>query len=223
MAFTHAWDNTQPPDTQAAKLLGQDIRDLKTDIQERLSQFWSGPVATRPTPEAAFGTANIGVLFFATDEGKTYRWTGAAWTLVNCNFTFSDLTIAAITGDNTERTANTITIPANYLTAGMWLSVYTLIDTGAAGNSTTKVYFGGTVLFSNIGAAPITFFVRADMFLTSVGAGGKYNIGGSQNGAFYGSAANQAVDTTASFIIKSTYLNNGSNGTSRGLIVRAWA
>lgn len=82
MAFTRAWDEVFPPDTQNANLLGQDVRQFKQDIRERLAAFGAGVIASRETPEAAFGDANKGVLYYATDENKLYRWNGSAWILV---------------------------------------------------------------------------------------------------------------------------------------------
>jgi len=85
--FTDVWDVTQPPDTQLANLLGQDIRNLKLDIMQRLSLL-SGTFANRPTPEiinATWGGAGFGILYFATDTGQVFQWNGAAWVDVTVN------------------------------------------------------------------------------------------------------------------------------------------
>lgn len=82
MAFTRPWDNAIPADTQAANLLGQNIRRDKEDTAERIRAFGAGKIANRETPEADFGNANIGVIFWAEDEGKVYRWNGTTWVLV---------------------------------------------------------------------------------------------------------------------------------------------
>ncbi len=79
--FDHAWDLTQPPDTQLANLLGQDIRNLKDDVMQRMSLL-SGTLANRPTPEivnAVWGGAGFGLLYFASDTGQVFQWNGAAW------------------------------------------------------------------------------------------------------------------------------------------------
>lgn len=79
--FDHPWDITQPPDTQLANLLGQDIRNLKDDIMQRIA-ILAGNIADRPTPEtvnATWGGTTYGLLFFSLDENKVYRWNGAAW------------------------------------------------------------------------------------------------------------------------------------------------
>lgn len=80
MAYTHPWDTAAPPDTQLAKLGAQDFRDLKVDIPQRL--FLSGPIGSRPTPEAVFA----GVVYFSTDEAKLYRWTGGVWADITSTF-----------------------------------------------------------------------------------------------------------------------------------------
>src|ERR1700730_9744330 len=89
-SFDHVWDITQPPDTQQANLLGQDIRNFKDDIMQRFSLL-SGTTANRPTPEtlnATWGGVGFGILFFATDTGKIWQWSGAgpAWVDVTSNF-----------------------------------------------------------------------------------------------------------------------------------------
>ena len=77
MAFTNVWDVTQPPDTQAANLLGLDIRNFKTDIMQRVSAL-AGTLANRPAPE----TVNAdwtGLIYFAVDTFQLFQWDGAAW------------------------------------------------------------------------------------------------------------------------------------------------
>jgi hypothetical protein len=80
-AFTNVWDTTFPPDTQAANLLGQDLRNFRTDIMQRMSLL-SGLFANRPTPEivnAVWGGAGFGLVYFSTDTGQLFQWNGAAW------------------------------------------------------------------------------------------------------------------------------------------------
>jgi hypothetical protein len=48
MAFSRTWDSTQPPDSQAANLLGQDIRQLKDDIKERMNSLFVVDWTTDP-------------------------------------------------------------------------------------------------------------------------------------------------------------------------------
>src|SRR6266581_7027210 len=104
--FDHAWDLTQPPDTQAANLLGLDIRNLKDDVMQRLS-ILSGTVANRPNLEntngALWGGVGFGVLFFATDTSQVFQWNGNAWLDVTVSFVKSQLlnaqaNLAAIVG-----------------------------------------------------------------------------------------------------------------------------
>jgi|SRR5215469_5514812 len=86
--FTDVWDITQPPDTQLANLLGQDIRNLKNDVMQRMS-ILCGQLANRPTPETvnatwgALGSGGIGqsygIIFLANDTGQFFQWNGTAW------------------------------------------------------------------------------------------------------------------------------------------------
>jgi hypothetical protein len=86
--FDHVWDITQPPDTQLANLLGQDIRNLKDDVMQRFTSL-AGTLANRPAPEtvnATWGGTGFGILYFATDTGHIFQWNGAAWVDVTANF-----------------------------------------------------------------------------------------------------------------------------------------
>jgi hypothetical protein len=82
LAYSRGWDETQPPDSQPANLLGQDLRQLKQDVRERMISFASGPAADMPAPEAVWGSANDGVIYFQTDTNNLYRWNGAQWILL---------------------------------------------------------------------------------------------------------------------------------------------
>src|SRR5208282_2642878 len=85
-AYDNTWDETSPPDTQPANLLGQDIRTFKTDIRERLALL-SGTLANQPTNlDAVFGGATYGMLYFATDTGQIFQWSGAAWVDITTDF-----------------------------------------------------------------------------------------------------------------------------------------
>src|SRR6516225_9507303 len=84
MAYTNSWVETAPADSSLASLVGQAIRTFKLDIRERTSQI-SGTLAARPTPEAVFA----GLMYFATDNGKMYEWSGSTWTDVTAKFALS--------------------------------------------------------------------------------------------------------------------------------------
>jgi hypothetical protein len=84
MAYTNTWAETAPADSSLASLVGQAIRTFKLDIRERTSQI-SGTLAVRPTPEAVFA----GLMYFATDNGKMYEWSGSTWTDVTAKFALS--------------------------------------------------------------------------------------------------------------------------------------
>ena len=87
--FSGAWDNTFPPDTQAANQLGADLRQLRIDTQQRLS-LMAGTLANRPTNmDAVFGGVGYGVLYFATDTNQIFQWTGGAPAWVDATSMFS--------------------------------------------------------------------------------------------------------------------------------------
>jgi len=117
MAFSRNWDETFPPDTQAANLLGQDIRDFKEDIRERVAAI-SGTFASRPavgdmiTGWGAYG--GNGMLYFATDSGAVYQWNGAAW--VDVTTTIGSSRIPTVGGS--------IIAPASAIAFVAWFSPY---------------------------------------------------------------------------------------------------
>jgi len=89
-AFTNAWDVTFPPDTQLANLLGQDLRNFRTDVMQRMA-LMSGTLANRPTPEivnATWGGAGYGLLYFSTDTRQIFQWNGGAWVDITASFSF---------------------------------------------------------------------------------------------------------------------------------------
>lgn len=162
MAFTNAWDEAQPPDIQAANLLGQDIRSLKTDVRERICM--SGLIANRPAPEAAF----VGLLYFSTDEGKIYRWDGAAWQNVTAQVSGSTMFLNSIpvSGDITVAggSLQVIVIPANTLQVGDLIEILAGVKTGdhVGIQPGVSVYFGGvSVAGATLGATACSWVFRA--------------------------------------------------------------
>jgi hypothetical protein len=125
MAFTRNWDETFPPDTQVANLLGQDIRDFKTDIRERIAAI-SGTAANRPAVGdmiTGWGTyGGGGVLYFATDTGAVSRWNGASWDDVSASF-----------GSKKPTVGGTIISPTGAMDFMAWRAPYACTATGIFG------------------------------------------------------------------------------------------
>jgi hypothetical protein len=149
--FTNNWDVTFPPDTQLANLLGQDLRQVRTDVMQRMSLL-SGTLANRPTPEilnATWGGAGFGLLYFSTDNGKIYQWNGAAWADVTSSF----LTVPLIVSGGASGLSNivaTVNLVNQAATTGN--QVLYAVPVGAAGMYrlswdviVTTVGTGGTV------------------------------------------------------------------------------
>jgi hypothetical protein len=163
MAYTNAWDETQPPDTQLANQLGADIRSLKTDVHERL--LLSGTLAARPTPEAVFA----GLTYFATDTFILYLWNGSSWIeLVGASWRKFV--------DSTAHNVNGIVVAGSTLTLGPGV-----LQAG----SIVRFWFGGTVTsgnntvqmiptFANVGL--ITPLVWLGVGQSCVGAGEIYML-----------------------------------------------
>lgn len=83
MAYSNVWNENVPADGSAANQLGVVIRQFKEDIAQRVESFGAGLFADRPTPESAFGQANFGVMYYATDTGILYRWNGSSWSILS--------------------------------------------------------------------------------------------------------------------------------------------
>jgi hypothetical protein len=133
MAFTNVFDNTQPPDTQAANLLGQDIRNFKVDIQQRVAAM-SGLDANKPTFNLdAQPTAWNGCLYFATDTGKIYQFGGGTtWTDITSRFYQSSAFQSQVS-----------LIPGGLLNVGSRVNIMTAIQ-GSSGPLTVTI--GGVAL-----------------------------------------------------------------------------
>lgn len=128
--FNNVWDTTQPPDTQLANLLGLDIRNLKTDIMQRMSTL-SGTLANRPTPEtvnAVWGGSGFGLIYLSTDTNQIFQWNGTNWVVISVGSgsqKFLDLVSHNLTINSAGfQFGSTVTIPAGTLLAGSLVNVF---------------------------------------------------------------------------------------------------
>jgi hypothetical protein len=214
--FTDVWDITQPPDTQAANLLGQDLRNLKLDIMQRMS-LMSGTTANMPTPEtvnATWGGSGFGLLFFATDTGIIWQWNGAAWVnittfFVNRNTKFDDNVVHTFTNPNANQTGSTINIPASTLVVGSHVGIKGRMFLNASvvsGSNVFELVIGGvTAVLQQVPSSNLNgcysldayFVVASAAVETGAGTitppvGGNetsgINLPGAYNGAFTASA-----------------------------------
>lgn len=129
--FSSAWDNTFPPDTQLANLLGSDLRTFRTDVQQRMS-LQSGTIANRPANmDAIFGGAGYGILYFSTDTFQLFQWNGAAWVdITQTFFPFgasliidSQGALPVVIGTGVDQTIYSKVIPAGTISPGKGLKV----------------------------------------------------------------------------------------------------
>jgi len=187
MPFTNPWDETQPPDTQLAKLLGQDLRSLKGDIAERFAAFMSGTLANRPTPEAVFGNSQNGILYFATDQGIFYQWNGTTWNQVSggsgggggggstggTGRSFIDNTQPALVASNVFQNLNLVQVPANFISMnGTSIEVFTTLHQTDSINGavTFQLLLNGVIICSIAGGLPTSFDEAIQAFITIMDA-----------------------------------------------------
>lgn len=126
MAFTNIYDVTFPPDTQLANLLGQDLRNLALNVQQRMAAI-SGLAANLPAIGSDAQPLNwTGLLYFTTDTSQVFQWSGTAWVDVTSfvggggHYKFEGSNIVPVTVANTLSTLplQTIALGATDLNAG---------------------------------------------------------------------------------------------------------
>lgn len=147
--FTNVWDDTFPPDTQLANLLGQDLRQLRLDITERMSLI-SGTFANRPAPEtlnATWGGAGFGLLYFSIDTGQVFQWTGGGgWVdvsgAIGGKYKFEGSNIIPVTIANTVALTSlqSVNIPANDIGIGQTFNLKGSGVMGGLTGSSLQVY-----------------------------------------------------------------------------------
>lgn len=224
--FDNVWDITQPPDTQLANLLGQDIRNLKDDIMQRMSLL-SGTFANRPTPEtvnAVWGGSGFGLLYFSTDTSQIFQWSGAAWVDISASFLSLGVktyptNLTPVTGNNISGASGVVAlqnilIPANDLVAGSVLNIEASGTLGPNGGTGTGFLFyivrdGNVDLSSglpletvvyNTGAATYQWRLRASITILTSGVGGTVDPPFMEFSAFHDITANMGVKGTPSTI-----------------------
>lgn len=189
MAFTNVWDDAAPPDSQAASNGALDIRNLKVDTQERMAAI-SGADAAKQNFEAGF----TGVLYFATDTGKIYRWGGAAWFDITADF-YTGTTQQSYEGigtvlDGTVR----VSIPSSRLAANKRVTINAIVKAAVGGiPDAVNLYLNGGTYFlaiSEVVAGNGYLWFQANIFLR----------------------ATNLYDTMASV----TYLTNAGGSAARG-------
>jgi len=226
-AFDRAWDETFPPDTQAANLLGQDIRNFKIDIRERLALL-SGIFANRPSNmDAVFGGANYGIIYFATDTSQIFQWNGAAWTEVTQLFTGVRLsaTVPVATG-GAGVDGQSLVIPANMLAVGSVVTITARVSFGGA--NSFGIFFGATRLFQDVGDANSNLGTYTCTVIVTGAAAQKATIIGSHTETPNASAnalvinANDPAEAINGNITVKTQQTAGGAGMSHQFLTISW-
>ncbi len=170
--FDNVWDITTPPDTQLANLLGQDLRNLKDDVMQRMSLL-SGTLANRPTPEsvnATWGGAGFGLIYIATDTAQTFQWNGGAW--VSIIFGTSPFHISNVVPVNLLANGNgqSVIIPGGTLLVGSVARIraHWHINGIGTGNPGLNLFFGATsIVVSTFGGVGADIYYDATVFVTA--------------------------------------------------------
>lgn len=176
MAYTRVWNEAFPPDTQAANQLGNDIRQAKVDLRERMT--FSGLLGNRPTPEASFA----GLIYLATDVAKLYRWSGTAWVDITSSVS-NPLTlyrggVVQKTGVLGQQQVYNYLIPANTVGPLSMIEFEYGLHLGVQNAGTGSywwLYLGSTVpgaalTLQQYGPIKVPLYMRLRLRLTGVGA-----------------------------------------------------
>lgn len=121
LPFTNVWDDTFPADTALVSQGAANLRQLRVDIQQRMAAI-SGADAAKPNFSADAQPNNwLGILYFATDTGRIYRFNPpATWLDVTSSFggggggsavIARDTVGRSLGGSTAETTIFTTTIP----------------------------------------------------------------------------------------------------------------
>lgn len=226
--YAELWDITQPPDTQLANLLGQDIRNLKNDIMQRFSLL-SGLLANQPTPDtvnATWGGSGFGILYFATDTSQIFQWNGSDWvdisgSFLNLGYMFlgSSVTQVSVADTTVLTPLQNISIPANYIGVGQTfeLEMFGEMTIGASGDSITLgLYLDSVSLCSmnfNLAAATAQGWHLRGLFTglttgaTGTITGGYMEYGSTPSGGGYENSAD-SDSPAASITINTTVSHN---------------
>jgi len=147
MAFTNIWDDTFPPDTQLANLLGEDLRNFRVDVQQRMAAI-SGLDASKPD----FGSDAQpddwdGILFFAIDTGKVYQFNNPSWTDVTPSVGRggTKYTTAGTATTGNGQTLFSIAIPAGILNVGNVIDIE--YGFSLSGGASALIVVGGGLTF----------------------------------------------------------------------------
>jgi hypothetical protein len=190
VAYTRTWDETFPPDTQNANLLGQDIRNFKDDIRERVASFGAGLLANRPTPESVFGSANVGVMYYATDVNALFQWNGSTWVQVRAfgsqQALFLNSSQTTVTNPGADTVIQGVTIPGNTLQVNDIISIKVPISLGGtSGNVFVNVFGVDFVTYALPSAGATVAHFMVDLIMTAIGLTGSYTaVLSSPGGAF---------------------------------------
>jgi hypothetical protein len=146
-SFSVQKENTNAISSDLYERLEYNLRDLKTDVMQRMSLL-SGTIANRPTPEivnATWGGAGYGLIYISTDTHQLFQWNGGAWV---------DVTTSVGGGGTLNAQGN---LPA------------------FAGNGASQQIYGYTLLANTIGTLQ-GIRVKAGWLSNRIGANNQFSL-----------------------------------------------
>ena len=205
MAYTNVWDETQPPDSQQANLLGLDVRNTKLDLRQRLeSIFGAGIFSTDPVTITSL-TFNGNLANPGASTPVIYNQSGVGPTISGNQF---QVRTGAVPTQRLNIDASGNVVLSNSLA----------VNSGgiALGNNTDKITFGSGPTGYRIRpgtGAPVAFeFVAADeSAYVPIRAGVIYSTGGLQV-----TGAVQSV-FASSVSLQGTLIVDGASSTNRAI------
>lgn len=219
---TNVYDVTFPPDTQLANLLGQDLRNFRLDVQQRMALI-SGTLAARWNPATDAQPLNwTGLLYFATDTGQTFQWTGAAWIQVAGLLNVQGPAVAIVGNGGTQALFSYV-LPANTIPnlRGIRITCNSNHSTGVTNityNVTLNgVQVGGTSSSAGGGVQQVQF--QTSVINTGVNSGAYWQVVSGMSGPGLGTLAGLNWAANQTIALNSTNMPNTDQVTPNFFVV----
>jgi hypothetical protein len=219
MPFTNSYDVTFPPDTELANLLGNNLRSLALNVQQRMAAI-SGISTAMPNFAADAQPANwTGILFFATDNGHIYQFNGTTWVDITVSFI---KTVGFVKYTQAVGT-NPVVIPANTLAVGSVIELVGSAGFGGTSAGSMQLTANGSNLSTinlpsqSSGSPPRPVCIGVILICQSLGSSGSFGL---FTNAYVGSGTftvgnpsfGVVLDTTNPISIAEVLVNNTSTG-----------
>lgn len=212
MTFTNTWVDSNPPDTEAAALMYNELRKIRVDIEQRMGAE-AGTYANMPSIESSFGTTNNFFPYFATDQGALWAWNGSTWALKHVGFAATNVTQNTVTNPSVQTVIQSVAIPQPVLQAGGVVDASLLVAFSGSSPNSVQLLFNSAIIaqwsFGSSSSSLLTIRARV-VFLNATTAGCEYMMftGVTSN---FGNSFTASVNLSGQLTIASACGGGGTN------------